>query len=47
MNHLMVEYLAKSMSEGFGQPELRKNQQMAHELRTSRRAVRRRRKFRS
>jgi len=46
MNHLMVEYLVKSLSEEFDQPERRKNRLMAHELRTSQRAARRRRKDR-
>ncbi|HEX6151103.1 hypothetical protein [Nocardioides sp.] len=43
MNHLMVEYLVKSLSEEFEAPERRKNRLLAHELRTSRRAARRRR----
>ena len=46
MNHSMAEYLAKSLSEGLEQPERRKNRQMAHELRMSRRENGRRRKAR-
>lgn len=46
MNHLMAEYLVKTLSEEFDQPERRKNRLMAHELRTSRREMRRRRKTR-
>ena len=46
MNHLMAEYLVESLSEGFDQPERRKNRLMAHEFRMSRREMRRRRKAR-
>jgi hypothetical protein len=46
MNHLMAEYLVKTLSEEFDQPARRKNRLMAQELRTSRREMRRRRKSR-
>ena len=46
MNPLMAEYLVKTLSEEFDRPERRKSRLLAHELRTSRRELRRRRKSR-
>jgi hypothetical protein len=47
MNHVMVEYLAQSLSEGWNNEKNSKNRLMAHEQRTAKRAGRRRRWSRS
>jgi hypothetical protein len=46
MDHMMVEYLAQSLSEGWKNEKNSKSRLMAHELRTANRAGRRRRRNR-